>query len=89
MRPICRYRTSVSEGSEISEFGIARINHEQMQIFVPVLIIQKHDVATIWGPILPVNRPALGVRDWLPCRNAVNRGCPDVQYAINRRKPRQ
>src|SRR4029077_7951778 len=55
MRPIYRYRTDVGEGGEITKFGIARINHEQMQIFIPILIIQKHDVTTIRGPILPVN----------------------------------
>src|SRR5262245_28632271 len=67
MRPIRRYRARVSEGRQITEFGIAGINHEQMQIFIPILIVQKHDVTTIWGPVLPVNRPALGARDWLPC----------------------
>src|ERR1700730_5734879 len=53
MRQLRRYRTDISEGSEITEFAIARINHEQMQIFIPVLIIHKHDVTTIRGPILP------------------------------------
>lgn len=76
MGPICRYRTGACEGSEITKLGIVRINDEQMQIFVPVLIIEKHDEATIRGPILPVDRPALGAGDWLPRRKCDQRGIP-------------
>src|SRR5712671_3785557 len=87
-RPIGRYRPDVGEGSEIAEFAIAGINHEQVQIFIPVLVVKKHDVAAVRAPILPVDRPTLGARDRLPRGNAVNRRDPDVQDAVNRGKPR-
>src|SRR3981081_1809733 len=88
VRPIGRYRTDVGEGSEITEFAIAGIDHEQVQIFIPVLIVEKHHVATVRAPILPVDRPTLGARDRLPCGNIVNRRNPDIQDAVDRGKPR-
>src|ERR1700682_4819509 len=88
VRPIGRQRTDVGEGGEITELGIAGIDHEQVQIFIPVLIVEKHDVAAVRAPILPVDRPTLGARNRLPRGNAVNRRDPDVQDAVNRAKPR-
>jgi hypothetical protein len=59
-----------------------------MQIFIAILVIDKHDVSTIRAPGLPIDGTALGVRDGLTCRHAVNGGHPHVQDAINGRKPR-
>jgi hypothetical protein len=42
------------------------INGEQMQIFIPVLIVEKHDVAAVGAPILPGDRPAAGAGDGCP-----------------------
>src|SRR5260370_33539172 len=59
VRPIGRYRTDVGEGSEIAEFALAGINHEQVQLFIPVLIVVKHHEATVRPPVLAVQRPPL------------------------------
>jgi hypothetical protein len=75
--------------SEIAKFGSTGIDHEQMQIFIAVLVIEKHDVAAVRAPGLPVDGAALGARDRLTRRHAVTWGHPDVQHAINRSQPRQ
>src|ERR1700682_6344675 len=88
VRPIGRYRPDVGEGSEIAEFAIAGINHEQVQIFISVLIVEQHDVATVRAPILPVDRPAPGARDRHAGGSAVDRRDPDGQHPVDRDKPR-
>src|SRR4029453_3956368 len=84
VRPVRRQRTDIGEGREIPELRTAGIDNEQVQIFIPVLIVEKHDVATVRTPTLPVDRSAPGGRHGLACRNAVDRGYPDVQNAVDR-----
>jgi hypothetical protein len=84
VRPKRRYRADVGKRCEIAEFATSGIDDEQVQIFVPVLIVEKHDVTAVRAPGLPGNRPALGARDRLTRRDAVCRRHPDVQDAIDR-----
>jgi hypothetical protein len=86
-RPVRRHRPDVGKGREIAQFAIAGIDHEQMQVFIAVLIVEKHDVATVRAPGLPGDRPALGACDRLPCRDVVNWRHPDIEHAISRGKP--
>ena len=84
-----RHRTDIGEGREVAEFGTGGLNNVHVQIFIAVLVVEKHDVTAVRAPILPVYRPALGACNRLSGRDAVNRGHPDVQDAVNRGKPRQ
>jgi hypothetical protein len=59
-----------------------------MQVFIAVLIVEKHDVATVRAPVLPGDRPAPGARDGLPRRDLVGQRHPDIEHAISRGKPR-
>jgi hypothetical protein len=88
VRPVRRHRANVVERRQIAQFGTVGINHEQMQVLIAVLVVEKHDVAAVRAPILPIDRPAPGARDRLPGRNIVNGRHPNIQHAVSGREPR-
>ena len=87
-RPPGRHCANVRERREVAQFQIIGVNDEQMEIFVAILIVEKHDVATVRTPGLPIDRPPLGARDRLPRRYIIDRRDPDVQDPVDRGEPR-